>query len=139
MPLRVKIEYLGDQSILNTGSIFPAQQAGIRPRDIILGIKKDKVEDTSSGDLKNSLVAVFGIKDKVEDSSPDDLKDSVSPENIRAQIQSLPINCAGPSQAFESANCVAKERQRHNQKRRGRTRLEKNRRPSESHHAGRRG
>ena len=33
----------------------PAQQAGIRPGDIVLGIKKDKVEDTSSGDPKNSL------------------------------------------------------------------------------------
>ena len=33
----------------------PAQQAGIRPGDIVLGIKKDKVEDTSSGNLKNSL------------------------------------------------------------------------------------
>ena len=33
----------------------PAQQAGIRPGDIVLGIKKDKVEDPFPGNLKNSL------------------------------------------------------------------------------------
>ena len=32
-----------------------AQQAGIRSGDIVLGIKKDKIEVTSSGDPKNSL------------------------------------------------------------------------------------
>ena len=35
----------------------PAQQAGIKLGDIILGIKIDNVEDTSSGDRKNSSSA----------------------------------------------------------------------------------
>ena len=69
----------------------PAQQAGIRPGDIVLGIKKDKVEDTSSGNLKNSLAAVFGINDKGEDSSSGDPKNSLATGSVIEQIQSLPI------------------------------------------------
>ena len=40
----------------------PAQQAGIRSGDIVLGIKKDEIEDTSSGDPMNSLGKVSVIE-----------------------------------------------------------------------------
>ena len=80
----------------------PAQQAGIRPGDIVLGIKKDKVEDSSSGSLKDSLAAVFGIKDKIEDSSSGDPKNSLGTGSVIEQIQRLPIG--KPSSIIISRN-----------------------------------
>ena len=80
----------------------PAQQAGIRPGDIVLGIKKDKVEDTSSGNLKDSLAAVFGIKDKVKDPSSSDPKNSLGTGSVIEQIQRLPIG--KPSSIIISRN-----------------------------------
>ena len=77
----------------------PAHQAGIRSGDIILGIKKDEVKDTSLGNkekapvdiLTDSLAAFFGSKDKIEDSSSGDSKNSLGAGSVQEQIHRLPI------------------------------------------------